>query len=394
MKKTIWDHLLLIILIVIIILASSCQYEPFEEYEKPKPPIEKIDYKKPSYFFKHNLLPPFDLLNIAAQFNLSESIYGAFDTGVAYADFNEDGRIDISMALATGNGDGEFVKHVLLLNEGEGKWKDGTYLISNPYYQAFSSRKTIIGDFNDDGKPDVVRPTGAHEYLDYPYIMLSNEYGYTFKSLGGDKRDSHTVSSGDIDNDGDLDLVFAGETSEGVAFAINDGQANFSWSLKWTNIHESYTSEMLDLNKDGNIDLILGGRFYDEREIKGLHILWGSGNGNFSFENYTSLYNNFKTITGPDDLLFSDIDKDGNLDLFIVTLDLNGQGSILESFKGSSDFTFTNNTPDWFDFNTTSKDWVWLFLKDRNKDGKVDLFDPSKFNGQSFEWNGSKFIRK
>ena len=92
--------------------------------------------------------------------------------------------------------------------------------------------------------------------------------------------------------------------------------------------------------------------------------------------------------------MFSDIDKDGNLDLFIVTLDLNGQGSILESFKGSSDFIFTNNTSDWFDFNNTSNDWVWLFLKDRNKDGKVDLFDPSKFNGQSFEWNGSKFIRK
>lgn len=393
MKKSFIDHILIIILIGIMILAaSSCSYEPYEPYEEPKPPIEKIDYKKPSYFFKHNLQPRFDVVSIAAKFGYSDTEYGAFDTGIAYADFNEDGTIDISLALATGNGDGEFVKHVLLLNKGEGKWEDGTYLISNPNFEAFSSRKTIIGDFNDDGKPDVVRPTGAHQYLDYPYIMLSDEFGYTFKSLGGDKRDSHTVSSGDIDNDGDLDLVFAGETSKGVAFGFNDGQGNFSWDPIWTDIHESFTSEMLDLNKDGNIDLIISGRFYDDREIKGLFILWGSGNGIFSWNHSTPIYNNFKTVTGPDDLLFNDLNKDGFLD--IITVYWKNDKSQLETFKGSSDFNFTNNTSDWFDKSLTNSNWVWLYLSDIDKNKKLDLYDPSKFGGETYEWNGTKFILK
>ena len=229
--------------------------------------------------------------------------------------------------------------------------------------------------------------------------MLSNEFGYTFKSLGGNKRDSHTVSSGDIDNDGDLDLVFAGETSKGVAFGFNDGQGNFSWDPIWIDIHESFTSEIVDLNRDGNFDLIISGRFYDDRDIKGLYVLWGSGNGLFSWDYSTPIYNNFKsyredgsTVTGPDDLVFNDIDKDGFLD--VITVYWNNEKSVLETFKGSSDFKFTNNTSDWFDNNITNSTWVWLYLSDIDKNKKIDLYDPSKFRGEAYEWSGYKFIKK
>jgi len=384
------------LIFVIVIILSSCTYEPYEYREEPKEP--KYDYNQPSYYFKHNLQPNVDLLDIALQLDTNAQSYGGFDTGVAYADFDNDGLLDISFAFATGE-DGTNVKHLIALNKGKGKYIDGTYLISNPNYEAFSSRKTIIGDFNNDGKPDVVRPTGAHRFVDYSYIMLSNEFGYTFKSLGGDKRDSHTISSGDIDNDGDLDLVFAGETSEGVLFGVNDGSANFTWDLKWNGtIHEAFTSEMLDINKDGNIDLILGAKL-DDSDIKGLNILWGEGNGSFSYNNSSPIYNNLKTYTSPDDLLVSDLDKDGNLDIVTVFINLVDNSSILESFKGSSDYSFTNNTSEWFDNNNTTasgccSSWVWLYLEDRDKNGSIDLYDPSKYNSQHFEWNGYSFIRK
>ena len=364
-----------------------------------------FDYNKPSYFFKTNHIPNFDRISIATEFGYTAPEYGQFDTGVAYADFNDDGYLDIAYAINDGD-DTTFVTHFLALNDGNGGWKDGTSIISNSDYKTLSSRKTIVGDFNGDKKPDVVRPTGAHRNYDYPYIMLSTAEGYTFKSLGGYQRDSHTVSSGDIDNDGDLDLFFSGETSDGGLFGINDGQANFTWILKWDGeVHEGGNSEMIDLNKDGNIDLIYGAKL-DGSEIKGLNILWGDGTGDFSFDNSSPIYNNFKsyredgsTVTAPDDLLFSDFDGDGYIDLVTVVINLDDNSSVMESFKGSSDYSFVNNTSEWFDNNNTTATgccdaWVWLYFDDRDNNGSFDLYDPSKFNGQHFEWNGSMFIRK
>ncbi|MDB4093558.1 VCBS repeat-containing protein [Flavobacteriaceae bacterium] len=364
-----------------------------------------FDYNKPSYFFKTNHIPNFDRISIATEFGYTAPEYGQFDTGVAYADFNDDGYLDIAYAINDGD-DTTFVTHFLALNDGNGGWKDGTSIISNSDYKTLSSRKTIVGDFNGDKKPDVVRPTGAHRNYDYPYIMLSTAEGYTFKSLGGYQRDSHTVSSGDIDNDGDLDLFFSGETSDGGLFGINDGQANFTWILKWDGeVHEGGNSEMIDLNKDGDIDLIYGAKL-DDSKIKGLNILWGDGTGDFSFDNSSPIYNNFKsyredgsTVTAPDDLLFSDFDGDGYIDVVTVVINLDDNSSVMESFKGSSDYSFVNNTSDWFDNNNTTATgccdaWVWLYFDDRDNNGSFDLYDPSKFNGQHFEWNGSMFIRK
>jgi len=365
-----------------------------------------FDYSQPSYYYKTNHIPNLDVKSIANEFGYG-SEYGQYDTGVAFADFNQDGYIDISYAINDGD-DTTFVTHFLALNDGNGGWKDGTSIISNASdYKTLSSRKTIIGDFNGDNKPDVVRPTGAHRNYDYPYIMLSNDEGYSLQSLGGYQRDSHTISSGDIDNDGDLDLFFSGETSDGGLFGINDGQANFTWEIKWDYgmVREAGTSEMIDLNKDGNIDLIYGAAL-DHTDIKGLNILWGDGTGNFSFDNSSPIYNNFKsyrkdgsTITAPDDLIFNDFDGDGNIDVVIVGLNLEDNSSVLDSFKGSSDYTFVNNTSEWFDNNNTSSTgccdgWVWLYLDDRDNNGSLDLYDPSKYNGQHFEWNGSMFIRK
>lgn len=389
MKKTIWDHLLLIILIVLLIIASSCQYEPYEEYEKPKPPIEERDYKRPSYFFKQNIVPPFNVVQIASRFGYSEPQYAAFDTGIAYGDFNEDGTIDISMALATG-GDGTFVKHVLLLNKGNNNWEDGTYLISNPNYQVMTSRKTIVGDFNNDNKLDVVRPSGGHGYLDYAYIMLSNENGYTFNPIG-EKRDFHTISSGDIDNDGDLDLFFAGTTISGAVLAINNGSGNFDTKNLFEDKWGMWTSEMIDYNKDGNIDIIVGGEYnkpnQDNDRLEGLTIFLGSGNGNYSLDNSILVYDNFEGM-GVDDIAFGDFDKDGNID--IINLSWNQNNSKINIYKGLEGFKFDDVTSEWIDSNFTKSVWVWLILKDFNKNGFIELSN-YPYIKERYEWNGKKF---
>ena len=172
-------------------------------------------------------MPWFNLARITDSLGFTKK--DSYNTNAAYADFNFDGYIDILIQLNVN--DGVPVESFFLINSGL-----NTFFIDNNFpitYQttAISSRKTIVGDFNGDGKPDVVRPQGGHDWLGKPTITLSQEdNSYVFKLIGnGPEVQPHTLSSGDIDSDGDLDIFFAqaGEF-DGL---INDGNANFTW--KW-----------------------------------------------------------------------------------------------------------------------------------------------------------------
>ena len=68
----------------------------------------------------------------------------------------------------------------------------------------------------------------------------------------------HGVCSGDIDNDGDLDIFVLGATNS--YFLINDGKGNFSYStsqIDVNNIEQQYTCELVDIDKDGYLDLMI-----------------------------------------------------------------------------------------------------------------------------------------
>ena len=263
-----------------------------------------VDYNIPSHDFENYIMPWFDLASITTEAGID-----CFhcNTSSAYADFNGDNYFDIM--LQPDVNDGVPVDIYFLINNG-----DNSFYIDNDFpininTSAISSRKTIVGDFNGDGKPDVVRPQGGHDYLGKPTITLSNEDGYDFNLIdSAPDIQPHTLSSGDIDSDGDLDLFFA-QAGEYDGFALNDGNGNFSW--RWideiiTDFDKGHTyptggygyygfwsSEMTDVDSDGLIDLILGGSYKDQdydAMFDGATILWGDGNGYYSMENSTTLF--------------------------------------------------------------------------------------------------------
>ena len=149
-------------------------------------------------------------------------------------------------------------------------------------------------------------------------------------------------------------------------------------------------------NDDGNIDLIWGGGYndpgQDDGRLDGLTILWGSGDGNFSLDNSSEVFGNGELLNmGADDFVFYDLNNDNNLD--VINLSWNQSNSRINIFSGSEDYTFTNVTSEWIESSETDKVWVWLMLRDLDKDGYIELYDPSQYNGQKFEWNGSKFAK-
>ena len=230
-----------------------------------------------------------------------------------------------------------------------------------------------LNDFNGDGIIDILWQVGnLHEdgiggYYGgaYPLVLIELSADSITERLIGSPTAPHDVTTGDIDNDGDVDII-SGEwifdNCEHISvpkFLINDGEGNFSEST--TNLLESNEFSqnnscvdmiftylgLFDMNNDGNLDLI--GAYTSGQEIpdyleqlyentgynpNNLNILYGDGDGNFSYSNGYSI-----ELTIPADASeinvnttalggnFIDIDNDGFLDLIMAeTFDYSGWG--------------------------------------------------------------------
>jgi hypothetical protein len=392
---------------------------------------QDFNYNVPSHEWKNNIQPWIDLFLVNGN---GESRVETSTTGVAYADFNENGYLDI-LTLAP-SPDGEFPLHQLLINNGDGTYSPDNTLITNPSFQAHGPRKTVVGDFNGDNKPDVVRIGGGHDILENTNILMSGGDGYTFSFIDViPETQYHGFASGDLDNDGDLDLFF-GQPESG--FAMNDGSGNFTWfrvDEKISNFFEENTDgevigpygigtvEILDVNLDGNIDIVVGGGYADmdyDYMLMGPTILWGDGSSNYDYDNKTEIWGfgekpimpDGSNVDNNDDISFADINNDGYLDVVLTYIrqidnDPNNNGnpsykSVLQIFKGGENNEFTDVTNEWtsnplilLDFPVT-----WVLVRDVDNNGMIDIVESEKVlsgaggwrNSIRWEWNGSSLI--
>ena len=392
----------------------------------------QVNYNVPSHEWKNSTQPWLDLYLINSS-TTSESINAELrletsSTGVAYADFNEDGYLDI-LTLAQAP-DGEFPLHQMLINNGVGTYSPDNTLITNPGFQAHGPRKTIVGDFNGDNKPDVVRIGGGHDVLEKSNILMSGTDNYTFTEIDVvPETQYHGFASGDLDNDGDLDLFF-GQPESG--FAINDGSGNFTWYSVGEKISNYFaenpeqdgpygvgTVEILDVNQDGNLDIVVGGAYADadyDLMLMGPTILWGDGTSNYDYNNKTEIWEfgekpmvDGRAVDNNDDISFADINNDGYLDVVLAYIrqidnDPNNGGnpsfrSVLQIFKGGENNEFTDVTNEWTSSPLILLDFpvTWVLVRDVDNNGMIDIVESEKVlsgpggwrNSIRWEWNGS-----
>jgi hypothetical protein len=396
----------------------------------------QVNYNVPSHEWKNSTQPWLDLYLINSSTTSvsinAESRVETSNTGVAYADFNENGYLDI-LTLAQAP-DGEFPLHQMLINNGDGTYSPDNTLLTNPGFEAHGPRKTVVGDFNGDNKPDVVRIGGGHDILENTNILMSGTDNYTFTEIDViPETQYHGFASGDLDNDGDLDLFF-GQPESG--FAMNDGSGNFTWYSVGEKISNYFaenteqdgpygigTVEILDVNQDGNLDIVVGGAYADadyDYMLMGPTILWGDGSSNYDYDNKTEIWGFGEKPTMPDgsnvdnndDISFGDIDNDGYLDVVLTYIrqidnDPNNNGnpsykSVLQIFKGGENNEFTDVTNEWtsnplilLDFPVT-----WVLVRDVDNNGMIDIVESEKVlsgaggwrNSIRWEWNGSSLI--
>jgi len=195
------------------------------------------------------------------------------------------------------------------------------------------SRKLLVSDFNSDGIDDVfILDQGLDQSPNFgggnnqKLLLFDQNGGYNeinFPELGI----LHGGASGDIDNDGDVDIIAVNNKGPEYKF-INDGNGNFSVQnlFPGRDLQEYFTAELYDVNSDGNLDLIIGGHewikddFLEKNiDFGGVYqnlIFWGNGTGNFDPGNFLMLPEvpDWGTIA---DFDFYDLDFDGTEELIV-----------------------------------------------------------------------------
>ena len=240
--------------------------------------------------------------------------------------------------------------------------------MSNKFWGLLHGYKGNVNDYNNDGIPDMLfTGTGWHgpsinnsppEYLnhEYPTMLLSNGVGnyeqINFFELS-DHYD-HSVSSGDYDNDGDVDVMFVKpghrpqwveeygmsvgrilknngngtfEIKELIETETYDGYQGFEISNQLVPLgitFNKFASELVDINNDGFLDWILGGS-----KNSGSHILLGNG------IDFMSGIIELPGVTNYDFLFHSkmyDYDLDGDLDIIAYRIPDSESGSHYEGW--------------------------------------------------------------
>ncbi len=238
-----------------------------------------------------------------------------FTTGVAGSnlllagDLNSDGKIDVVVADGFGFG---FIGTAMSILLGNG---DGTLRAPISYNSPVGGSSLALGDFNRDGKLDLVLP-GA--------LLLGNNTGkfqgaQTF-ALGGASNFcsfcASVIATGDFNGDGNRDVVSANGSANSVSVLLGNSDGSFQprTDMPITGTIASAVA-VGDFNQDGKVDLAVANRCNNtacDNTQGSIDIFLGNGNGTFLPPLNISLAGN------PNGLMAGDFNRDGKLDLAVT----------------------------------------------------------------------------
>ena len=313
---------------------------------------------------------------------------GTFPLFGAFGDFNGDGKTDFAIANECNDNQGNCDGRVLvLLGEGHGFFA-GPLSFPTGGASSVDFPVSATADFNHDGTPDIalgLRCVNSDCSKDAVGVMLSNAKHVFQPAVNYDPggfRPS-AVASGDFNGDGKPDLVVINECASntdcsqgGIGVLLGKGNGTFQPTVSYlSGGPESQSVAVGDFNHDGKLDLAVAqcadsnGCFEGSNGI--VSILLGNGDGGFrSAVSYSS------GGLLPEAVLGGDFNGDGKLDLAVansncltVELDIVCRTGSVSVLLGNGNGTFQAAVH----YSTLDDHAFTVATGDFNGDGKLDL---------------------
>ncbi len=287
---------------------------------------------------------------------------GAVD--VYAADIDNDGDLDV---LSASSRDDKIAWY--RNNDGQGNFS-GQRLIST---NADFASSVYAGDLDGDGDMDVLS-TSRDDLKVAWYENLNGHGGFSSEKIIADDHDSASiVLAANFDGDNDLDVVSVAFVDDKIEWFKNtDGQGTFvSEAILTTNTLVASSVFSADLDGDGDMDLLSASSV--DNEVSWFENLDGAGN-----------YGNQKIIAKTQFLLYevyaSDIDNDGDMDVLSASF---GGKKWYENLDGQGNFSEAREIEE---FSGGAKS---ILTADVDGDGDMDVLysNSTSFGGDIIAWH-------
>lgn len=186
------------------------------------------------------------------------------------------------------------------------------------------------GDINGDGDIDLLFARGNDEPMG---VLLGTGAGAFAAIADIDAGNEEVVALGDLNGDGILDLIAGKERINAVGVYLGLGAGKFAARQDYRIATKPRWLGLGDFNRDGKLDVIAS------NNIRGVSVLLGSGDGTLrAAQDYELLHQQSRPVLG-------DLNRDGRPDLVTVNSDAASISVYLSKADGTLDVRHDYATP-------------------------------------------------